>query len=454
MSNVAAAAVRAPDTRDRFVDFLRVASLGGVVVGHFLMAAVVVHGSNASPPFEFTNIQAVEPLTRGGTWLFQVVPVFFAVGGFVHAQALCSLRERGGGYADFVYARFMRLMRPTLLFLGVWLALSVVISMWSGEPHHIGRVLQVLGEPLWFLGIYLAAVACAPLMWRWHEQWGAKAFAVLVVAIVGVDVARLVFDVPHVMWLNVVVVWLTIHQCGFFYADAVVDRAVVKRLGAAMVGVGALSAALLIGVGPYGVAMVAYPGEGLSNHIPPTVVLLMFALLQLGLLLMARETLMRWLQRARVWKAVIAGGAVAMTAYLWHFTALVGMYLMLYLLEIPAFPEPGSASWWWWRLPLLVAFCVLVAALVWWWRRWDFPPHQRETTGPSPLRSVVAGVGVLCGAIGMVGFAGVGFRGVLDGYTSPAGLPLSAAMSAGLVVLSAVLLRSAVAPRTTVDTRA
>ncbi len=441
MNNVASVVAATPQTRDRYADFLRVASLGGVIVGHFLMAAVVVHGAQVNPPYEFTTIQAVEPLTRGATLLFQVVPIFFAVGGFVHARAWRSLRERGGGYGDFVRVRYLRLMRPTFVFLAVWMAVSVSVSTWWGEPQHVGRVFQVVGEPLWFMGIYLLVIACAPVMVRLHERWGVRAFASMVAAIAAVDCARLVFEIPHVMWANVVLVWLTIHQVGFFYADAVADRVGSLRLGGTMLAVGGVATATLIAVGPYGVAMVAYPGEEVSNHIPPTLVLLTFAIAQLGLLLMLRAPLSRWLSRPRPWTAVVAGGAVAMTAYLWHFTALVAMYLALYLLDVPAFPEPASGAWWWWRVPLLVVLTVVTAALVAMFRTWDRGPSRREPVGPSGLRASVAVAGMVCASVGMVGFAAVGFRGVVDGYTSPAvAVPLSAAAAAVLVAASAVLM--------------
>ena len=42
MSGATELATATPDTRDRYVDLLRVISLGVVVVGHWLMAVVLV----------------------------------------------------------------------------------------------------------------------------------------------------------------------------------------------------------------------------------------------------------------------------------------------------------------------------------------------------------------------------------------------------------------------------
>ena len=49
MSNASELAARTPDSRDRYVDFLRVFSLGTVIVGHWLMAVLRVEGGVAPP---------------------------------------------------------------------------------------------------------------------------------------------------------------------------------------------------------------------------------------------------------------------------------------------------------------------------------------------------------------------------------------------------------------------
>ncbi|PKQ27251.1 MAG: acyltransferase [Actinobacteria bacterium HGW-Actinobacteria-4] len=448
MSTVAAMAAATPSTRDRYADFLRVASLGGVVVGHFLMAVVLTGSGASDPPFEFSNILSFEEWTRPATWILQVMPIFFAVGGFAHAVAWRSLRARGGGYADFAYARISRLVRPALVFVGVWLAIGIIVDVATDGDPHVGAVLQIAGQLLWFIGIYLIAAALAPAMLRAHERWGWRVLVVLVGLAATVDVVRLAGDVDAVKWLNFAFVWLTVHQLGFFYADGVADRVGDRRLGAILVGLGAGAFAVLVLLGPYGVAMVSYHGEVLSNLTPPTVALLAFATAQQGALLMVRPAAQRWLTRPRVWKGVIAGGAVAMTAYLWHFTALIAMYVVLYLTGAPTFPEPGSAQWWLWRLPLFAAFAVLVVALVAAFRFFDRPAARTTVVGPSLARGAVAAVGVVCAIWGMVGFAVVGFRGVVTGYAgSLFGVPVTAVSSAALVGLSAVLTWVAARPR-------
>lgn len=448
MSTVAQMAAATPASRDRFADFLRVASLGGVIMGHFLMAVVVIGSSSGQAPFSFSNILTFNEWTRPATWLLQVMPIFFAVGGFAHAVAWRSLRGRGGGYADFAYARITRLVRPALVFVGVWVVIGMAVDVATDGDPHVGAVLQISGQLLWFIGIYLIAAAFAPLMLLAHERWGWRALALLVALAATVDVVRLAGDVDAVKWLNFAFVWLAIHQLGFFYADGVADRVGDRRLGALLAGLGAGALAALVLLGPYGVAMVSYDGERLSNLTPPTVALLAFAIAQQGALLMVRPAVLRLLERPRAWKAVIAGGTVAMTAYLWHFTALIAMYVALYLAGAPAFPEPGSGQWWLWRLPLFAAFAVLVVALIAVFRFFDRPLARTTVVGPSVARGAIATAGVVCAIWGMVGFAVVGFRGITTGYSNELfGVPVTAVSSAALVVLAAILTWVAARPR-------
>src|SRR5206468_3000684 len=75
------------------------------------------------------DVLAVLPWLQPLTWLLQVMPVFFLVGGFSHATALASVHRRGGGYTDFVRSRAGRLLRPTAVFVGGWLALALGLEL-------------------------------------------------------------------------------------------------------------------------------------------------------------------------------------------------------------------------------------------------------------------------------------------------------------------------------------
>ena len=432
-----------PDTRDRFVDFLRVASLSGVILGHFTMAVVFLHPHADPATMEFTNVLDLAPWTRWGTLVLQVMPIFFVVGGFAHATSIKSLRARGGGYADFVNARIARLVRPALVFVAVWVAAGLIVDATATDRLDVGPVLQIAGQLLWFIGIYLIAAAFAPALLRAHERFGWRALAGLVAAAALVDTLRLAAGIDGVKWLNFAFVWLALHQLGFFYADGVAGPASEprrgRRLGATMLAVGVATIVALAVFGPYGVSMVSFKGEELSNLAPPTVVLLAFGVAQAGALLLVRPRVTRWLSRRAPWRAVIVGGAVAMTAFLWHFTALIGVFVALWLAGVTLDDGPTTAAFWWIKLAVLVPFLAGVTALVALFRRFDRPPPRADVVGPSPGRAALAAIGVVCAIVGMIGFAVTGFRGLATGYVAHvAGVPMTSWAATSLVAASAV----------------
>src|SRR6201989_2939116 len=105
-----------PANRDRYVDFLRLASLAVVALGHWLMAAVTWHGST----FHVANVVGMTPGLWLATWLFQVMPIFFFVGGFANFVALDALERRGQRAGEFIRSRVARLLRPVTLLFAVW----------------------------------------------------------------------------------------------------------------------------------------------------------------------------------------------------------------------------------------------------------------------------------------------------------------------------------------------
>jgi len=440
VENASADAIAAatPASRDRYIDALRVLALGGVIMGHYLMGVV---SWAPGEPIGFTNILELEPWTRWGTLILQVMPLFFAVGGFAHAVAWRSLARRNGGYADYVAARVGRLIKPALIYVGVWMVAGLVIAqLWP----QTAPILQLVGQLLWFIGIYLIAAAFAPALLRAHDRFGIWALVALVAAAAAVDVIRLTGINDGVKWLNFAFVWLAIHQLGFFYADGAHNRIGSRRLGAAMFVTGTAALILLVTLGPYGISMVSFAGEELSNLTPPTVALLAFAIAQVGVALLVRGWATRRLERPRTWKAVVIAGSVAMTAFLWHFTALVAVNGLWWWLGPDTSPQGGSAAWWWSKLLLLIPYLALVVALVLVFRRFERFQTQ-PLAGPTLWRTLVAAVGVACGVVGMIGFAVVGFRGIADLYTVKAvGVPMSAVTSCALVVASAVLTSLAV----------
>ncbi|GAA2483550.1 acyltransferase [Terrabacter carboxydivorans] len=455
-SEIAAAT---PADRDRWVDALRVGSLLVVVLGHWLMVAI-------TPAGQITNALAVVPSLQPLTWVLQVMPLFFLVGGVAHAHTLESLERRlpagRGRYAAFFRARAARLLRPTLTFLAVWVLLGVVadLSGLTSRPGDAGRLardaLVMVPQLLWFVGIYLGACAFAPLMRKLHGRWGLRVVGVLVTLACAVDAVRFGGGPELVGNLNFALVWLALHQLGFAWRDGLLTTA----RGWAMVVVGFGAMGLAITLGPYPTSMVGLPGEAVSNMAPPTAALLAQGIGICGLAVLLRPVMARVLGRPKAWRAVVVAGPFAMTAFLWHLTALMTVLLAMRGLGVG---QPAVASWaWWLTRPLLFAvLAVVTGLLVAVFVRFDRGP--RTATGPAtgsataveemrrwvdPMAAVSAGVlffGILI--VSIVGVDVLGNRPVffLVGDVTPV---------VGFAVLAAgLLLLRATRPRPTPVTR-
>ncbi|MFE1982837.1 acyltransferase family protein [Streptomyces mirabilis] len=415
-SSAHALAEATPASRDKYVDLLRVASLGTVVLGHWLMAAVSVRGDGRA---EVGNLLAVEPRLQLLTWALQVMPVFFFVGGFSHALSYRSLRrkagENGGAalYSVFLRARLQRLLRPTVVFIGVWGALALALQLAGREGGLLDVSLRLVAQPLWFIGIYLAMVAFTPPLLRLHERYGWGALGGLAAAAGLVDVLRFGFGVPYVEFLNFAFVWLAVHQLGFLRADGKLRRPYL------LAGAGLTGAVLLVAYGPYPLSMVGMPGEKISNMAPPTFALLCHGLWLVGGVESLRGPARRWLRRPRVWRAVVAANGVSMTAFLWHLTAMLGVYGALLALGV-RLPEPATGVWWA-QVPVRVVVAGAVTALlVTVFRRFEQPSAVvLGESGVSPAGArPAAALGVTLCLFGVLGLSMVGFGGLLEGRTA------------------------------------
>jgi hypothetical protein len=397
-------AAATPGTRDRYIDLLRVASLGTVVAGHWLMAAVTDDGLG--------NLLAVVPELQLLTWALQVMPVFFFVGGFSHALSYRSLRRRHPDrsvYSVFLRGRLQRLLRPTMAFVLVWGAAALVVQLLGGGGGMTGVALRLVAQPLWFIGIYLAMVAFTPPLLKLHERFGWGAFGALLGAAAAVDVLRFAAHVPFVEFLNFAFVWLAVHQLGFLRADGRI------RMPAVLAATGLAGAAALVAFGPYPLSMVGMPGEKISNMAPPTLALLFHGLWLVGAVELLKGPGGRFVRRARVWRGVVAANGVAMTAFLWHLTAMLGVYGAMIAAGLPL-RAPASAAWWAQTPMRIAAAAGLTALLVAAFRRFERPVRSAVT--PVPGTGPIAAVGITLCLFGILGLSMVGFGGLLEGRTA------------------------------------
>jgi fucose 4-O-acetylase-like acetyltransferase len=427
LSPAALAKATAAD-RDRYVDFVRVASICAVIVGHWLLALLTLYGAgNLSHrvPFELV------------TWAMQVMPLFFAVGGFAHAHALASLRRRDGTYGDFLRARNARLLPPILLFLAVWAVFASVLELAGWERGPIDLATDRVTTPLWFIGIYLLVVLFAPPMEAWYRRHGWGSFFALAAAAVALDVLRFRYGQSWAGIVNLLVVWLAVHQVGFFWSDGRLTRRGLPLVGAVL-GFG-LTLWLTLGTHWYPVLMVGLPGNSDSNMAPPDVALLTHAVGLIGLVLLIRRPLERLLQRPRAWAGVVFGNTVIMTLFCWHLTAAFLIQGLLLLLGIR--PPPAGTAAWWALLPVWLLSCVVpLVLLVAVFRRAERVPVPGAGAHNVAATTVAATGGVLA-ALGIFVVSQVGLDGLLVGrpervwaLSLPA-WPGLAALAVGLLLL-------------------
>ena len=316
-------AARTPADRDRYLDFLRVAALLLVVLGHWLVRVVIA--PDGAPEAHY--LLALQPGWQAATPLFQVMPLFFLVGGVVNLRSWRRARAEGRGATEWLRGRAQRLLTPA-----VPLVLGVAALGLGAEVLAPGRAILdpwIALIPLWFLAAYLAVTALTPWSAAMHARGHSPALIAVAAGLaLGVDLLRLsgvgpvAGTQPLVGLPNFVLVWGAVHQLGHMWIDGRLPARPLGQFGLAAAGVGTL--AVLIGALGWPLSMVPVAGTlAPNNAAPPTVALLALAGVQTGLALSLRAPAERWLARPIVWAAVALAGARLMTLFLWHQMALV-----------------------------------------------------------------------------------------------------------------------------------
>lgn len=338
----------APD-RDRYVDFLRAFSLVMVVVWHWGFTLLIVNGDTVSPsnPIGFTRGMWMI------TWVLQVMPVFFFVGGFTHRLAFDNYTP--GTSRRFLKRRIKRLLTPALALSAIWIGLGYILRNAFDAAWAWNATILAL-SPLWFLIVYLVLVALAPLAIRAHWRWGEVVLVWLAGLAAVLDVLRFSHKIGWAAWVNFLVIWGLAHQFGFFY-----DRLVAapRRIGWMFFWSGLFSMVALTNMGLYPRSVVGVPGEAFSNMGPPTLTIVGLILLQIGLVLLVREWVMERLETNDRWRRMFSWVNVnSLPLYLLHSTGMAIALAASWLL-FTYLPPPEPTTEWWLTRPVWLAAAAL-----------------------------------------------------------------------------------------------
>ncbi len=345
-ANTAAAAVTPtiaaePAHRDNYIDFMRAFSLLVVVAWHWVFTIVVWKddGPHATNPIGFTTgLWAV-------TWLLQVMPLFFYVGGYSHLVAWRRAKARGDRLNRFVLRRMRGLAIPALSLLGVWIALGSALGA-IFDLRWIGKAVLLVVSPLWFMGVYLMLIALLPVFLWLHERWDTIVLVFLATIAGAVDILRFRYGHEWLGIINMIAVWALCHQLGFFYERLI---AATRRADWTLLWAGLAALAGLVASGLYPGSMVGVPGET-SNMAPPTLCIVALVAFQAGFAEVIRPRVEVRLLRPRWARVNETINRFSMPLFLFHTTGMALHRAARYALagSRNEAREP-TLSWWLYR---------------------------------------------------------------------------------------------------------
>ncbi len=136
-STSSTAAARDAVPRDPAMDLVRVLCVVLVVAGHLLMiGANIVPGRGLVVERTLLETPWIGPLT----WIAQIMPLFFVVGGFAGIGAWRRLEASGGTASDFIRSRVLRLARPSIALFATLAAAILVMHLTGVDPESMVAV--------------------------------------------------------------------------------------------------------------------------------------------------------------------------------------------------------------------------------------------------------------------------------------------------------------------------
>ncbi|MDH3704686.1 MAG: acyltransferase [Acidimicrobiia bacterium] len=351
-------AAAAKSDRNRAVDAYRALAMVVVAIGHWAAVAVT---TDADGDIVAGNALGDDPSLAWLTWIFQVMPLFFVVGGFASAMSLDAHTRAGTGRpADWIAGRLRRMVAPTAVLAGTW-AVLLVGGVVTGAQGLVGLGVVAAAIPLWFLANYTIDTAFAPYLLPRFRRRPVGVAGGLLTVFATVETLHFV-GVPIIGHLNWVIGWLLFQVAGFAWRDELLPTS--RRL-VAVAGLLWCAALAAVHLGPWPAAMVHFPGLDHSPTHPPSVALVLFGAAYSATAIALAPLVTRWLAaNRRAWSLVVAGNAVSMSVYLWHMTAMIGAGLVFYAFGWLPTATVGEAAWWLQKAPLMLTALVLLVALV------------------------------------------------------------------------------------------
>lgn len=352
---VAAPSVGTRPPRDGFVDGVRVIGTLLVVALHWVMVEATWTGG---------ELVVGNALAHGSAWLItwlQPLPILFFAAGAAARYDL--FRHPGQAGWRFAGSRLVRMGRPVLVLVGVWLALLLVLPALGVPEQSVQRAARIVPQPLWFLAVQLGLLALTPWLVRLLHRHGARLLVLVAAAPFVVDLLRFSDELPVPGAPNILLVWAVPYLAGLLYAERrAIGGSVASRPALLVLALGGLAAtAGLLLLGPYPSSLIGMPGDTISNLAPPTAPVVTFAVAQVAAVLLVRDAVAAWAARSRL---VTWVNARSMGLYLWHLTAMFVVAGVVLLGIGQALPEPWTWDWWTTRPAYLGASAAVLVGLV------------------------------------------------------------------------------------------
>jgi len=363
-----------PVHRDRAVDALRALAIAGVILGHWLVTALVVTSGRASGVHDASPL-ATMPVLTPLSWVFQTLAIFFLVGGYAAAT---SYR---GGYRAWLVRRLTRLCRPVAYLAAIWTLNAAGLIAAGVSPPTLHVLLTLVLDPLWFLGVYALLTAATPIALGLVHRFGAVAALIPLAIVAGVDLVRFgAGDLAGLGWVNVLAGWMVPYLLGIAWARG---SFTTRKVPVLMLGGGVAATAALVAWAGYPASMVGVNGAAISNLNPPTLAAVTFGVAQAGLALLLRDPLARWMRRPLAWGAVAVANLSAMTLFLWHQTAFIAVTMLGSLSgQLRGLnTAPSGLAWVAERLAWLPAFAAVLGVLWAVFRRAEQPRRGPSAAG-------------------------------------------------------------------------